>query len=113
MLVHANQVLPRAPRTVELNLCDFPRSHHTSVVFEASMASRSNGTCSSRASTSPRRSVGRSKAGARASTGGRGWSADPTYGGRISRVCPDGPIGRHRHERAAPALAVTTVDAPS
>jgi uncharacterized protein (DUF2249 family) len=34
MLVHANQPPPRAPRTAELKLCDFPRSHHTSVVFE-------------------------------------------------------------------------------
>lgn len=30
----ADASLPRVPRSVELNLCDFPRSHHTSVVFE-------------------------------------------------------------------------------
>jgi uncharacterized protein (DUF2249 family) len=34
MLVPTHQVSPREPRTWELNLGDYPRSHHTSVVFE-------------------------------------------------------------------------------
>jgi uncharacterized protein (DUF2249 family) len=34
MLVPPRQVPSRAPRTLELNLGDYPRGHHTSVVFE-------------------------------------------------------------------------------
>jgi uncharacterized protein (DUF2249 family) len=34
MLMHAKQAPPQAPLTPELNLREFPRSQHTSVVFE-------------------------------------------------------------------------------
>jgi uncharacterized protein (DUF2249 family) len=34
MLVPTHQASSRAPRNLELNLADYPRGHHTSVVFE-------------------------------------------------------------------------------
>ena len=34
MLIHAHHAPPRAPRVRELNLREYPRSHHTSIVFE-------------------------------------------------------------------------------
>ena len=34
MLMHTHQAPPRTPRIRELNLREFSRSHHTSIVFE-------------------------------------------------------------------------------
>ena len=52
-------------------------------------------TCSSPATTSPKRSVGRSRAGAPTSTGGSGRLRDQSYGARRSRAGAEDPPGRH------------------
>jgi len=72
MLVHASQAPARAPRTGELKLCDFPRSHHTSVVFERLDVLGPERYLLIACEYDPRRSVGRSRACVPTSTGGRG-----------------------------------------